>query len=459
MLLHPLNGKRVALAFAILASFSLIGCTSGAAPAAPAAPTSSTSGQAAPTPPAAASAPVEISLHYPVGVSGPLAKIIDGYMAEFNQQNPTIKVTPVYDGDYVSTAAKVLQLAQAGTPADVAIVNAAAIYQLTDADTVMPLDDLIAQSGGDAYINDFYPAFLANSQMNGHTWSIPFQRSTLVLYYNKDLFQEAGLSGPPQTWDDVTSFGQKLTQKDGSGNVTRYGVGFPSSGTAYWEFQALAIEAGQNVFDNNAGNKVFFNSQASIDALQFMIDLNKKYQVSPPGAVNWDTLPSDFAAGKFGMIYHSTGSLTSVLKSAQFNVGVTMLPKKQQFGSPTGGGNLYIMKGIPADHQAAAWKLIQWLTTPEREAQWSMDSGYVAPRKSAYDTPALKEYTTKYPQALVARDQLQYAQNELGTHEMVQVQKILSDAIQAGITGQAAPADALNQAQQNATQVLAQYKT
>jgi sn-glycerol 3-phosphate transport system substrate-binding protein len=454
-----------ALAGATLISLAVAGCTSAGAPSAPAGSTpaaaqpTAASGTSNTSSSSASGGQVEISLHYPVGVSGPLAKIIDGYTAEFTQQNPSIKVTPVYDGDYVSTAAKVLQLSQAGTPADVAIVNAAAIYQLTDADVVMPLDDLIAQSGGDAYLNDFYPAFLANSQMGGHTWSIPFQRSTLVLYYNQDAFQQAGLNGPPQTWDEVVQDGQKLTQKDASGNVTRYGVGFPSSGTAYWEFQALAIEAGQNVFDNNAGNKVFLNSPASIQALQFMIDLNKKYDVSPPGAVNWDTLPSDFAAGKFGMIYHSTGSLTSVLKSAQFNVGVSILPKQQQYGTPTGGGNLYIMKGIPADHQAAAWKLIQWLTTPEREAQWSMDSGYVAPRKSAYDTPALKEYTTKYPQALVARDQLQYAQNELGTHEMVQVQKILSDAIQAGITGQSTPEAALNQAQQAAMQVLAPYKT
>ncbi len=117
------------------------------------------------------------------------------------------------------------------------------------------------------------------------------------------------------------------------------------------------------------------------------------------------------------------------------------------------------MKGIPADHQAAAWKFIQWLSTPEREAQWSIDSGYVAPRMSAYDTQALKDYAAKYPQALVARDQLQYAQNELGTHDMVEVQKMLSDAIQAGITGEATPQAALDQAQQNATQALSQYQS
>jgi sn-glycerol 3-phosphate transport system substrate-binding protein len=435
----------------------LVACST-AAPSA--APTSGTSSQAAPTSAAASGSGVtEISLHYPVGVSGPLAKIIDGYMAHFNQENPSIKVTPVYDGDYPTTAAKVLQLSQAGTPADVAIVNAAAIYQMTDADVVIPLDDLIAQAGGSSYVNDFYPAFMANSQMNGHTWSLPFQRSTLVLYYNKDQFQQAGIANAPQTWDELVQDAQKLTQKDPSGNITRYGVGFPSSGTSYWEFQALAIESGQNVFDNNAGNKVFFNSPASVQSLQFLIDLNKKYDVSPPGAVDWNTLPSDFAAGKFSMIYHSTGSLTSVLNSAQFNVGVAMLPKNQQFGTPTGGGNLYIMKGIPADHQAAAWKLVQWLTSPEREAQWSIDSGYVAPRKSAYDTPALKEYTTKYPQALVARDQLQYAQNELGTHDMVEIQKILSDAIQAGITAQDTPQSALDKAQQQAADILSQFQT
>src|SRR5579864_513116 len=148
------TGATLMSLFKLIASLAfvaaLVGCTS-----APAAPTSAP--QSAPTTasaPAAAAggAPVEISLHYPVGVSGPLAKIIDGYMAQFNQENPSIKVTPVYDGDYAAVAAKVLQLQQAGTPADVGIVNAAAIYLLTDADAVIPLDDLIAQNGGDAYI-------------------------------------------------------------------------------------------------------------------------------------------------------------------------------------------------------------------------------------------------------------------------------------------------------------------
>lgn len=442
---RPLRLVGAAAAAAAL----LVAACSSPAPSTPAA-----QGSSAP----AAGKVVDLSLHYPIGVSGPLAKILDGYMSEFSKQNPDIKVTPVYDGDYTSTIAKVLQLIQAGTPPDLAIVNAAGIYSMTDANAVMPLDDLIAKSGGQAYTNDFFPAFMANSQIGGHVYSIPFQRSTLVMYYNEDAFKQAGIASAPQTWDELVQDGQKLTQKDANGNITRYGVGFPSSGTVYWEFQALAIEAGKNVASNTKGNEVYFNDPASVTGLQFLIDLNKKYNVTPAGTVDWNTLPSSFAAGKYAIIFHSTGSLTNVLKTAQFKVGVAFLPKKVQYGTPTGGGNLYIMKGIPADHVAAAWKLVQWLSSPEMEARWSIDSGYVAPRKSAYDTQTLKDYTAKYPQALVARDQLQYAQNELGTHQMAQVQQILSDAIQAGITGKSEPKAALDAAQQKAQQILSQYK-
>ncbi|MBV9119992.1 MAG: ABC transporter substrate-binding protein [Chloroflexi bacterium] len=457
----------------LLVGLTLAACGGTAAPQSPpasssgaSAPASAGSSTAAAPASAAAASPasqaggktVEISLHYPQAGAGPLAKIIDGYAAEFSKANPDIKVTPVYDGDYPTTLAKVQQLVQAGTPPDVAIVNSAAIYTMIDSDIAIPLDDFIAKSGGDSLTKDFFPAFMANSQQLGHVYSLPFQRSTLVMYYNKDAFKEAGISDAPQSWQDVIADAQKLTKKDASGKVTRWGVGFPSSGTAYWEFQALAIENGQNVFDNNSGNKVFFNSQASVDGLQLLIDLNKKYNVSPTGTVNWDTLPSDFAAGNYGIMFHTTGSLTNVLNSSKFEVGVGFMPKSKQFGTPTGGGGLYLVKGTSPERQAASWKLIQFLTSPDRQAQWSIDSGYVASRISAYDTPTLKDYVAKRPQALVARDQLQYAQNELGTHQMAQVQQILSNAVQAGVTGQSDPKAALDKAQQDTEKLLSQFK-
>lgn len=410
--------------------------------------------------PAAGGKVIHLTMHYPVGVAGPLATIINNYVAEFHQQNPDIDVTPVYDGDYATTLAKCLQLVQAGTPPDTAILNAAAIYTLTDANAVMQLDDLIKQSGGDSFINDFFPAFLANSQLGGHTWSIPYQRSTMVMYYNKDAFKEAGLDPekPPQTWDELVDDAQKLTKRDASGNVVRWGVGYGSDGAAYWEFQALPITFGKNVVDPDKGNVVYFNTPEAVKGLQLLYDFGRKYKVSPEGTVGWSTIPAEFDAGKYAIVFHSTGSLTAILKGANFPVGVAFIPKGVQYGSQTGGGNLYIFKGIPQDHVQAAWKFIQWMTSTERQAKWSIDTGYVAARKSSWDTQTMKEYIAKVPQVTVARDQLQYAQTELGTHQMAQVQQILSDAIGAALTGQDSVQGALDKAQQKAMDILKQYK-
>ncbi|RYD05800.1 hypothetical protein N752_07870 [Desulforamulus aquiferis] len=78
------------------------------------------------------------------------------------------------------------------------------------------------------------------------------------------------------------------------------------------------------------------------------------------------------------MMYHTTGNLTNVKNNAKFDFGVAFLPAKKNYASPTGGGNFYVFKGISEDKQEAAWKFIRWMTEPERAAQWSIDTGYVA---------------------------------------------------------------------------------
>jgi sn-glycerol 3-phosphate transport system substrate-binding protein len=123
-----------------------------------------------------------------------------------------------------------------------------------------------------------------------------------------------------------------------------------------------------------------------------------------------------------------------------------------------GGGNLYIVKGKSPERQKQAWKLIRWLTQPERLAQFSIDTGYVAPTKSSYETEVMKEYVKTFPQALTARDQLQYASASFATHAKGEVGKILTSALQSAIVGGADPDAALKKAQEEADKILAQFK-
>jgi sn-glycerol 3-phosphate transport system substrate-binding protein len=98
------------------------------------------------------------------------------------------------------------------------------------------------------------------------------------------------------------------------------------------------------------------------------------------------------------------------------------------------------------------------MTTPERAADWSIATGYVATRPDAYETPKLKEYASTFPQAVVARDQFRFATPELSTFQTGRVRKLLDDAIQASLTGQKQPADALKAAQGEAEKLLRSYR-
>ena len=252
-------------------------------------------------------------------------------------------------------------------------------------------------------------------------------------------------------------YAQKLTKRDASGNVTQWGVQIPSSGFPYWLFQGLTIENGVNLM-NSAGTQTYYDKPEVIAALQYWVDLVKKYKVHPPGIVEWGTTPKDFFERKVAMMWTTTGNLTNVKANAKFDFGVAMLPSNKQRGSPTGGGNFYMFKKSTPAQRDAAFKFIKWVTTPERAAQWGIDTGYVAVRPDAWDTPVMKSYVAGFPAAAVARDQLPYAKAELSTHDNQRVTKALNDGLQAALTGTKTPTQALKDAQRESDRLLRSYK-
>jgi sn-glycerol 3-phosphate transport system substrate-binding protein len=410
--------------------------------------------------PRPAGAAVELKFYYPVGVSGPLAKVMNGLVDDFNMAHPGIHVTPIFAGDYYQTMAKVQTAVMGGAPPDVAVLLSTDLFTLLDMHAIIPLDGFIQQAGGDRFRSDFYAAFLRNSQIGNTTYSIPFQRSTIILYYNQDAFRKAGLDpqAPPKNWTELMADAQKLTIKDASGHVTQWGVGIPTSGNTYWLFQGFVIEAGQPRLANPEGTQVFFDTPATHAAMAFWLRL-QTMGLQPTGITDWGAVPTGFVAGQFAMIYHSTGSLTFIHDNAKFPFGTVFMPADKAYGTPTGGGNLYIFQGIPAERQRAAWQFIQWMTAPEQAARWSEASGYIAVRRSAYGVASYKAYTDKFPQALTARDQLMYAQAELATHQSGQIQLMYSNHLQAVLTGRESIDQGMRAGQQEADKILAPFRT
>lgn len=398
----------------------------------------------------------EITFNYPIAVGGPITKIIDGYCEDFAKANPGFRVKPVYTGSYQDTLTKTLTAMKGGDAPSLACLLSVDMFTLITEDAIVAWDDLPGSDKG--WLDSFYPAFLENSRTGGKTWGVPFQRSTVVLYWNKDLFREVGLNPDvaPASWDEQVAFAQKLTKREGE-QTTRWGLQIPSSGFPYWLFQGFTTQNDVRLM-NPEGNQVVFGDPRVAEALKYWVDLSVVHKVHPPGIVEWGTTPRDFFERKTAMMWTTTGNLTNVRRNASFPFGVAMLPAGKRRGSPTGGGNLYVFKQAnPAQREAAA-RFARFLTTPERAAQWCIDTGYVAVSPAAFETPALKAYAAEFPPALVARDQLPHAVAELSTYDNQRVTKALNDGLQAALTGRKQPAAAMGDSQAEAERLLRPFK-
>ncbi|MEZ5726744.1 MAG: ABC transporter substrate-binding protein [Burkholderiaceae bacterium] len=405
--------------------------------------------------PLAAHAATELTMYYPVAVGGPLTKIVDGMVSGFMKANPDIKVNAIYAGNYNDARIKALAALKGGKPAQLSVMFSIDLFELIEQGAIVPFDDVVKTPEEKAWLKSFYPTLMENGVTAGKTWGVPFQRSTIVMYYNKDAFRAAGLdpNRPPSTWEELVAAGKKLTKPDGS----QWGLMIPSTGYPYWMFGALAMQSGRALMDT-AGNKTYFNAPESVRALSFWRELGAKHKVMPEGVIEWGTLRQNFLEGRTAIMWHSTGNLTAVKKAAKFDFGVAMLPAGKRRGTPTGGGNFYLFKKSSDAEKAAALKLVRYMTDPQRSAEWSVKTGYMGISPAAYQTEQLSRYVKTFPPAAVARDQLQYATAELATFQAGRVRKSLDDAIQAALTGSKSPQAALDAAQAEADRLLKSYR-
>jgi sn-glycerol 3-phosphate transport system substrate-binding protein len=293
----------------------------------------------------------------------------------------------------------------------------------------------------------------------GKVYGIPFQRSTPVFYYNVEAFREAGLDpdNPPKTWDEMVEMGKKLVVKDANGNVTRWGTRIPTLGLGgAWLFGGLVVSKG-DVLSTDTGIEARFDTPAAKSALEFLLRLSEE-GVMQTGGILWGDTPKAFIEGQTASMWTSTGNLAFVNENAEFEWDVGFLPGGDGPGAPLGGGNFYIFKDTTDEERVAALDFIKFMTAPENAATWAIATGYVAPRPDTWETPVMKEYAERLPQALVALEQLPYAEREFAVFQRAKVTQYLVDAIESVVTGSAEPGPALAAAQEKADEVLGEYR-
>ena len=367
---------------------------------------------------------------------------------------------PIYSGTYQESITKALTAHKSGTPPVTSVLLSTDMFTLIDEEAIVPIDGFLKTDDDKKWLASFFPAFMENSQTGGKTWGVPFQRSTIVLYYNKELFKEAGLDPEkaPATWAEMQAFAEKLTKRDASGNITQWGVQIPSSGFPYWLFQGLTTQAGA-MLANPEGDRTFYDKPEVIEALQYWVDLSRKHKVHPPGIVEWGTTPKDFFERKVAMMWTTTGNLTNVRANAKFPFGVAMLPAHKRRGCPTGGGNFYISKKASAGRAAGRVPVHQ--VDHDARARRAMEHRHRlrggAPGRLRHRRD--EEVRRRIPAGRGrARPAQVRGRRSLSTHENQRVTKALNDGLQAALTGTKTPEQAMKDAQAEAERILKPYR-
>ncbi|MFM2481414.1 ABC transporter substrate-binding protein [Celerinatantimonas sp. YJH-8] len=403
-----------------------------------------------------------IDLMFPAPVDGKLTMKMNQLVKQFNQQNPEIKVRAIFTGSYDTTKQKAEAAAQAGHPPALVVMSANYTVDLAISDEILPMSELF-QYGNDGNATDFlkanfWPAVQKNALYQGQAYAMPFHNSTPVLYYNKNLFKQVGITQAPATWQQLRADAKKLTDA----SKGQWGIMLPSTNNDYggWVLSSLVHANGGSFNNPDYPGEVYYNDPTTIGALTLWQGLIFKDKVMPQGVLDAKQIDAQFLSGKLGMTILSTGSLGFLRSHAKsFDLGVAMLPAHVRRGVIIGGASLVSFKGIDDAQKKAAYKLMQYLISPQINGEWSRFTGYFAPRKAAYNTPEMIQYLQKDPRAKVAFEQLQYAYPWYATYETVAVRQAMENQLAAMVSdASVTPSQAAQQAQAKADQLMAPYQ-
>ncbi len=344
--------------------------------------------------------------------SGANYEAIKTMVAEFNETNTSnITVVETPQGDYNECSAKLQQAIAAGNNPEVSMLDRALIPQYAPMGVLSDMTSYVEASSVD--VDDFVDGLMVFSSVDDQLLSLPFNRSTPVFYWNKALFEAAGLDPetPPTTYAELMEYAEKLTVVEGD-KTSQYGFGMTID--AGWYFMGMIQQQGERMLSEDGDTVLFTDNDSGLVALQYWKDLvDSGYYAIPDTTDAYTALLEDFYQGRVAMMYASTGSLAATLENTEnagvFDLGIGYMMQFDTQSCPTGGANLVMLDNVSDEQKAAAWEFIEFATSTEQAAQWSVATGYVPTRVSAVETDVIQTLWQEHPQYEVAYNQLQFA--------------------------------------------------
>lgn len=253
---------------------------------------------------------------------------------------------------------------------------------------------------------DLIPGLLVDLIVDGELYGLPFNRSTQGIFYNKDLFREAGLDPEkaPATWDEVLAYSEAIK------NLGDNYYGSYATGNMQWFFEAFVYQAGGQFVDEECN--FIFNDEYGLKAAKYLQDqvyVTKTALIPSVLTGTFDQKEIEFVNGKVGMTRNSTAMNSFIGSVVQFDWSFAPMPAGPGGAFTTSGGaNLVMSAKATPEQKKAAWDFIHWITNTENSAAFSMASGYLPTRYSVTELPEVQEFYETHPTWKTSYEALEY---------------------------------------------------
>lgn len=388
--------------------------------------------------------------------------VLTQFIEEFNASQDWVEVEAIYQGSYDDLLNKYILALQAGNPPHLVHVYEIGTRRMIDLNSTVPLQKFIDREP--EVLEHMFEPLLHYYTVDGQLYSMPFNTSNAILYYNKDMFREAGLDPekPPVTFEELREYA-KLMTSDG-----KYGFGNFVYG---WYFeQLLAVQNAEYVNNGNGrlapATEATFNSEAGVRILQWFRDMLDDGSYLDTGR-DGDALRAAFVAGNVAMRIGSTGGFASTLADIgdRFELGAAFLPVPEgveRGGVVIGGGSIWMSAGFSEEEEEAAWFFLKHLVSPEATAYWHINTGYFPVDRRALEFEEVRRMHEEYPQFRVAIDQLEATVPSYATQGALigvfpEARAAIEEAIEMVLLGLATPQEALDEAAREVTAAIRRY--
>jgi sn-glycerol 3-phosphate transport system substrate-binding protein len=407
------------------------------------------------------SGPAQITFWH--AMSGSREEVIKGIAERFNASQSQYVVTPEYTGSYAETLTKALTAYRSGTSPTIVQVYEVGTRTMLDSGAVVPVHSL---NQGEVDWNDVVQPIMKYYSVDGDLYCMPFNSSTAMLYYNKDMFAAAGLDpeNPPTTWAEVEAYSQQIM--DAGLAEGGFSMGWPA-----WILEQMFAVHDQLMANEDNGRsglatEVYLNSDFGVMVLSewqrmaqegVLVYGGREYAANDP-----------FLAQQFPFLFQSTSSLCGILRSAQFEVGTAFLPRFEgsypQGNSVVGGGCLWLMDQATPEQQAGTWEFFKFINSMDETIAWHKGTGYFPATNSAYEQLKAEGWFEAEPNHATAFDQIlggadTPAANGVLLGNFVQIRDIVGAAIEEAVVNRVDPKAAMDKATAEANQVLKDYES